>query len=254
MPRNSVFTTAYRRKPVAVPQTAMVLAAGLGKRMLPITEKTPKPLVKVHGKALIDHALDTLVDAGVSRAIVNLHHLPDQLEAHLASRRQPAITLSDERDELLESGGGVAKAMPLIGNEPFFVVNSDTFWVEGYRPNLLHLAEQWDSRKMDILLLLAATPSAVGYAGSGDFTMDPQGRLTRKRERLVAPFVYAGAAIFSPAVFVDLPTGAFSLNLLFDRAIESERLYGARLDGLWLHVGTPEAIAEAEEAIAQSAA
>ncbi len=254
MASNSVFTTGYRRKDTAVPQTAMVLAAGLGKRMLPITEKTPKPLVRVNGKALIDHALDALAAAGVARAVVNIHHHPDQMEKHLSSRQAPGISLSDERQQLLDSGGGVVKALPLIGNEPFFVVNSDTFWIEGYRPNLLHLAEQWDGSKMDILLLLASTPSAVGYGGAGDFTMDPQGRLVRRKERQIAPFAYAGAAIFSPSVFRDLPQGAFSLNVLFDRAIEAERLFGARLDGLWLHVGTPDAIVEAEEAIAQSTA
>jgi MurNAc alpha-1-phosphate uridylyltransferase len=231
-----------------------VLAAGLGKRMRPITEKLPKPLVRVHGKALIDHALDALAAAGVARAIVNVHHLAQQLEEHLAARAAPQVIISDERDALLESGGGVAKALPLIGPEPFYILNSDTFWVEGYRPNLLHLAEQWDSARMDMLLLLASTPAAIGYGGAGDFTMDTQGRLVRRKERQVAPFAYAGAAICNPAIFNNLPEGAFSLNLLFDRALEAGRLFGIRLDGLWLHVGTPDSIAEAEEAIARSTA
>jgi MurNAc alpha-1-phosphate uridylyltransferase len=237
-----------------VPQTAMVLAAGLGKRMRPITERMPKPLVRVHGKTLIDHALDALAAAGVARAVVNVHHLADQLEGHLASRAMPRIIISDERTALLESGGGVAKALPQIGSEPFYILNSDTFWVEGYRPNLVHLAEAWDRDRMDMLLLLASTTAAVGYAGAGDFTMDTEGRLSRRKERQVAPFAYAGAAIASPAIFTDLPEGPFSLNLLFDRAIEAGRLFGIRLDGLWLHVGTPDSIAEAEEAIARSSA
>jgi N-acetyl-alpha-D-muramate 1-phosphate uridylyltransferase len=251
---SSLQTSRFTRPAKPVPQTAMVLAAGLGKRMRPITEKLPKPLVRVHGKALIDHALDAVAAAGVARAIVNVHHLAQQLEEHLAARPAPQILISDEREALLESGGGVAKALPLIGNDPFYILNSDTFWVEGYRPNLLHLAEQWDGERMDMLLLLASTPAAVGYGGAGDFNMDAQGRLVRRRERQVAPFAYAGAAICNPAIFTDLPPGAFSLNLLFDRALEAERLFGIRLDGLWLHVGTPDSIAEAEEAIARSTA
>lgn len=237
-----------------VPRAAMVLAAGLGKRMLPITKTIPKPLVRVHGKALLDHALDALHAAGVETAVVNVHHLASQIEAHLARRKSPSIVISDEREHLLESGGGVAKALSHLGKEPFFIVNSDTFWVEGYRPNLLHLAEQWDTGRMDMLLLLAATPKAVGYSGAGDFTMDSEGRLSRRGERQVAPFVYAGAAICKPGIFVDIPDGAFSLNLLFDRLLERGRLFGIRLDGLWLHVGTPDSIAEAEEAIERSTA
>lgn len=247
-------TIRFKAPAAPVPQSAMVLAAGLGKRMRPITERMPKPLVRVHGKTLIDHALDALAAAGVPRAVVNVHHLAEQIESHLANRSQPEIVISDERDALLESGGGVAKALPLIGAEPFYILNSDTFWVEGYRPNLMHLAEQWDPARMDMLLLLAATPAAVGYGGAGDFTMDAEGRLARRRERQVAPFAYAGAAITKPGIFTDLPQGPFSLNLLFDRAIEAGRLFGIRLDGLWLHVGTPDSIAEAEEAIARSTA
>ncbi|MCU0789833.1 MAG: nucleotidyltransferase family protein [Nitratireductor sp.] len=247
-------TVRFKAAAAPVPQTAMVLAAGLGKRMRPITDRIPKPMVRVHGKTLIDHALDALAAAGVARAVVNVHHLAEQIEGHVAERAAPKIVISDERDALLESGGGVAKALPLIGGEPFYILNSDTFWVEGYRPNLLHLAEQWDPERMDMLLLLASTPAAVGYGGAGDFTMDAEGRLTRRKERQVAPFAYAGAAIARPAIFTDLPAGPFSLNLLFDRAIAAGRLFGIRLDGLWLHVGTPDSIAEAEEAIARSTA
>ena len=251
---NRLHTIRFTQPAAPPPQTAMVLAAGLGKRMLPITEKMPKPLVRVHGKTLIDHSLDALAAAGVKQAVVNVHHHADQLESHLAGRSEPRIVISDERGALLESGGGVAKALPLIGTEPFYILNADTFWVEGYRPNLLHLAEQWDGERMDMLLLLASTPMAVGYGGAGDFTMDSDGRLARRKERQVAPFAYAGAAIANPAIFTGLPDGPFSLNLLFDRAIEEGRLFGIRLDGLWLHVGTPDSIAEAEEAIARSTA
>lgn len=247
-------TVRFERAANAVPQNAMVLAAGLGKRMLPITESLPKPLIRVHGKALIDHSLDALQAAGVSKAVVNVHHLADQMEAHLASRKAPRIIVSDERNALLESGGGVAKALPMFGVEPFYVLNSDTFWIEGYFPNLRQLARHWDNDKMDILLLLAATTKAVGYGGSGDFTMDTHGQLTRRREKQIAPFAYAGAGIFNPAIFTQLPAGAFSLNVLFDRAIENGRLFGTRLDGLWLHVGTPGSIAAAEAAIAHSTA
>lgn len=247
---------AYRRdeSAPAAPDRAMVLAAGLGKRMLPITATLPKPLVKVHGRTLLDHGLDALERAGVRRAVVNIHHHPEQMREHLVGRANPAIEISDESGALLDSGGGIAKALPLLGGSPFFLLNADTFWVEGYRPNLLRMAEHWRAGEMDFLLLLAAMPNSVGYAGSGDFTMDADGRLERRQERRVAPFAYAGAAIVDPSAFDGSPAGAFSLNLLFDRALERGRLFGIRLDGLWLHVGTPGAIAEAEEAIARSAA
>jgi len=232
----------------------MVLAAGLGKRMRPITDTLPKPLVRVCGKALVDHALDALAGVGVARAVVNVHYLADQMEAHLASRTRPAIVVSDERSVLLDSGGGVVRALPLLGPDPFFLLNADTFWIEGYRANLAALAAQWDGAAMDGLLLVAGMANCVGYDGVGDFTMDAVGRLTRRAERRVAPFVYAGAAILSPAAFADAPQGPFSLNRVFDRMLEQGRLFGLRLEGLWLHVGTPEAIREAEEAVARSAA
>ena len=241
-----------------MPRSAMILAAGLGTRMRPITDRIPKPLVKVHGKALIDHALDALDRGGVGKAVVNVHHLADQMEAHLDARstsgQGPAIVISDERAGLLDSGGGVARALPLLGDAPFLLLNADTFWIEGHRPNLRSLGEAWDGRHMDILLLLSDMARAVGYPGRGDFTMDPEGRIQRRKEKSVAPFAYAGAAIIDPAVFGEVPQGAFSLNLLFDRAIERGRLFGIRMEGLWLHVGTPEAIGEAEAAIARSAA
>jgi MurNAc alpha-1-phosphate uridylyltransferase len=233
---------------------AMVLAAGLGTRMRPLTDTLPKPLVKVAGKALIDHVLDRLGDAGVAQAVVNVHHKADQIEAHLKDRTRPHIVISDERVELLDTGGGVVKALPHLGHAPFFHMNSDTLWIEAVTPNLKRLAAQFDAARMDILLSLASTTSSIGYEGRGDFTMTPDGRLSRRPEREVAPFVYAGAAVLHPAIFVNAPQGAFSLNQLFDRAAGAGRLYGSRLEGTWMHVGTPEAIKTAEGAILESAA
>lgn len=233
----------------------MVLAAGLGKRMRPITATVPKPLVEVAGRALVDHALDRLEMAGVETAVVNIHYLPQLMRAHLGRRRRPPeVVISDETEQLLETGGGIRKALPLLGDEPFFLLNSDSFWIEGARPNLRWLAGAWDATRMDVLLLLAPTVHAIGYDGPGDFRMDTDGRLSRRPERDVAPFVYSGAAIVHPRLFDGAPDGAFSLNRLFDKAIEAERLFGVRMDGMWLHVGTPEAIAEAEMSIADSAA
>lgn len=239
-------------KPPQIPQSAMVLAAGLGTRMRPLTDTTPKPLVKVAGKALLDHVLDRLNDAGVQRAVVNMHYLGDQIATHLKARAKPAITLSDERGLLLGTGGGVVKALPALGDAPFFHINSDTIWIDGVRPNLVRLAEAFDPVRMDALLLLASTTGSIGYSGRGDFTMAADGRLRRCGEREVAPFVYAGAAILSPALFKDAPQGEFSLTTLFERAAEQGRLYGLRLEGLWMHVGTPDAIGEAEAAIKAS--
>jgi len=233
---------------------AMVLAAGLGKRMRPLTDTLPKPLVPVAGKALIDHVLDKLADAGVTQAVVNVHYHAGQIEAHLKSRTRPRIVISDERAEILDTGGGVVKALPQLGIAPFFHMNSDTLWIEGVRPNLPRLAAQFDAARMDILLLLASTTTSIGYEGRGDFIMTPDGRLARRPEREVAPFVYAGAAILNPAIFTDAPQGAFSLNRMFDRAAEAGRLHGLRLDGTWMHVGTPEAIKAAEAAILESVA
>jgi N-acetyl-alpha-D-muramate 1-phosphate uridylyltransferase len=238
----------------AVPRTAMVLAAGNGVRMRPLTERMPKPLIAVGGKPLLDNVLDRLAATGVETAVVNVHYLADQIERHLAARRAPRIVISDERAELLDTGGGVVKALPSLGMAPFYHLNSDTIWIDGVKSNLVRLAESFDTARMDALLLLAATSNSVGYSGRGDFGMAPDGRLLRRPEREVAPFVYAGVAILSPALFADVPSGAFSLNLLFDRAIEAGRLHGLRLEGVWMHVGTPDAIAAAEAAILASAA
>jgi MurNAc alpha-1-phosphate uridylyltransferase len=232
----------------------MVLAAGLGTRMRPLTDKVPKPLVPVGGKPLINHVLDRLAAAGVETAVVNVHHFADQLEQHLKPRRAPKIVISNERDTVLGTGGGVVKALPRLGATPFFLVNSDTLWIDGVKPNLERLAAAFRPDQMDALLLLAATATSVGYGGRGDFTMAPDGKLRRRRERDVVPFVYAGIAILSPALFRDAPSGAFALTQLFDRAIEQERLFGLRLEGVWMHVGTPDAVAQAERAILASAA
>jgi N-acetyl-alpha-D-muramate 1-phosphate uridylyltransferase len=237
----------------AVPDRAMVLAAGLGTRMRPFNGQLPKPLVRVGGKALIDHVLDRLADTGVECAVVNVHHLADQIEQHLQARQRPRIVISDERAELRGTGGGVVKALAALGDAPFFHVNSDTIWIDGVRPNLARLAAAFDPAQMDALLLLAPTATSIGYAGRGDYAMAPDGRLIRRGERDVVPFVYAGAAILAPALFRDAPAGAFPLTAMFDRAGEAERLFGLRLEGVWMHVGTPEAVAAAEAAIAESA-
>jgi MurNAc alpha-1-phosphate uridylyltransferase len=232
----------------------MVLAAGLGTRMRAFNGRIPKPLVKVGGKALIDYVLDRLAEQGVECAVVNVHHLADQIERHLAQRQHPQIVISDERNELLGTGGGVVKALPKLGAEPFFHVNSDTIWIDGVKPNLGRLAAAFNPARMDALLLLAPAASSIGYSGRGDFSMASDGRLVRRGEREVVPFVYAGAAILTPSFFAGAPAGAFSMSPLFDRAAEAERLCGLRLDGVWMHVGTPDAVKAAEEAILASAA
>jgi MurNAc alpha-1-phosphate uridylyltransferase len=236
-----------------VPDRAMVLAAGLGTRMRAFNGQLPKPLVRVGGKALIDHVLDRLADTGVECAVVNVHHLADQIEQHLQARQRPRIVISDERAELRGTGGGVVKALAALGDAPFFHVNSDTIWIDGVQPNLARLAAAFDVAQMDALLLLAPTATSIGYTGRGDYAMAPDGRLIRRGERDVVPFVYAGAAILAPALFRDAPAGAFPLTAMFDRAGEAERLFGLRLEGVWMHVGTPEAVAAAEAAIVESA-
>jgi len=232
--------------------TAMVLAAGLGTRMRPLTEDKPKPLVAVNGKALIDHVLDRLADAEIRRAIVNVHYHADLLEQHLARRKKPEIIMSDERGLLLDTGGAVTKALPLLGSAPFVIHNSDSIWIEGIGNSISRLVHAWDDERMDSLMLLALGPNSLGYSGSGDFTMAPDGKLTRKQERVPAPFAFTGVSIAHPRLFEGAPRGeAFSLNMLWDRAIERERLYGLRLDGTWMHVGTPEAIGLAETALTE---
>jgi len=231
----------------------MVLAAGLGTRMRPLTDTVPKPLIKVAGRPLIDHVLDRLAETGVERAVVNIHHFGEQLQQHLTQRKHPQIVISDERGLLLGTGGGVKKALPELGNAPFFHINSDTIWIDGVKPNLTRLADAFDPATMDAFLLLAPTASSIGYSGRGDFTMSPEGILFRRGEQEVAPFVYAGAAILSPALFKGAPSGELSLTTLFERAAQAGRLHGLRMEGLWMHVGTPEAIAQAEAAVRASA-
>lgn len=236
---------------VARPTAAMVLSAGFGRRMRPLTETRPKPLVPVGGKPLIDHALDRLAAAGVETAVVNVHYLADQIETHCARRAAPpAIVIRDERERLLDTGGGVKAALAHLGTGPFLVHNTDSIWLEGPVGNIDRLIEAYDPARMDVALLLASTATSIGFDGPGDFAMDPLGRLARRGERRIAPFAYAGVAILSPDLFADTPDGPFSLNLLFDRAEAAGRLHGVRLDGTWLHVGDPRAHAEAEERLA----
>jgi MurNAc alpha-1-phosphate uridylyltransferase len=236
------------------PTRAMVLAAGLGLRMRPLTNNLPKPLVPVAGRPLLDHVLDKLAEAGVGEAVVNVHYLPDQIIDHVATRNHPRIIISDERDEVLDTGGAVVKALPLLGDAPFFHLNADTMWIDGVRPNLTRMAEAFDPARMDILLLMAPTASSIGYGGSGDYAMLADGALRKRKENQVVPFVYAGVAIMSPARFAGAPQGKFSLTKMFDRANEQERLFGLRLDGVWMHVGTPDAVQAAEKAFLVSAA
>lgn len=236
------------------PTKAMVLAAGFGTRMRPLTDRMPKPLVPVAGRPLLDHVLDKLAEAGVADAVVNVHYLPDQIIDHTSTRAKPRITISDERDAVLGTGGGVVKALPHLGDAPFYHLNADTLWIDGAQPNLVRLADAFDPARMDILLLMAPTADSIGYSGSGDYAMLPDGALRRRKEREVVPFVYAGVAILSPAIFAGSPSGEFALTKLFDRTGEQGRLFGLRLDGLWMHVGTPDAVQAAEQAFLASAA
>lgn len=224
----------------------MVMAAGMGTRMRPLTEARPKPLIEVGGKALIDHVLDRLAGAGVTRAAVNVHHMAEAIRKHLSKRKKPEIVISDESDAILDTGGGIAKALPHFEGHPFFTHNSDSLWVEGMGNALERMKQRWQPGEMDALMLLAPTVHAVGYDGRGDFYMNPDGRLARVTEQRVAPFVWTGVQIVHPRLFDNAPKGKFSINLLWDRAIEAGRLYGIRLDGVWIHVGTPDAVAEAE--------
>lgn len=229
-------------------RTAMVLAAGVGERMRPLTLRMPKPLVPLAGRPLIDHVLDRLAGAGVETAVVNVHYLPDLLEKSLARRdgTKPAILVSDERGVLLDTGGGAKRALPLLGAGPFFIHNADTVWSEGPSPALVRMLKLWNPKIMDCLLLLAPLNSSIGYGGKGDFSMAPDGRLKRRGERQIVPFAFAGVSLCDARLFEGAPDGKFSLNLLWDRALAEGRLYGMRLDGHWMHVGTPAALAEAE--------
>lgn len=232
-------------KPLAS-DTAMVLAAGLGKRMRPLTATQPKPLVRVAGKSLIDYSLDHLEDAGIARVVVNVHYLADALEGHLAARKAgPSVSLSDERECLLETGGGMVKALPLLP-DPFFCLNSDNIWLDGPRNVFAELTSAWDAERMDALLLLVPHARAVNYRGKGDFHLDPLGRVSRRRSGRVAPFIYSGIQLVSHRLVREAPEGAFSTNVLWNRAIEEGRLFGVSHTGLWFEVGEPAAIAPTE--------
>lgn len=229
---------------------AMVLAAGYGQRMRPLTLTRPKPLIEVAGKALIDYGFERLRAAGVETAVVNVHYLPEQIEAWAARQAAPRIIISDERGEILDTGGGIVHALPLLGEAPFFVINSDSFWVDEGEPALDRLRAAWDDERMDCLLLLSPIARTVGYDGAGDFVRDDDGRLARRAAVPDGtPLVYSGAYLVAPQLFAGAPQGKFSMNLLWDKAIAAGRLFGIEHRGRWLHVGTPEAIPLAEAAL-----
>lgn len=231
-----------------VSDTAMILAAGLGKRMRPLTAAQPKPLVRVAGKALIDYALDRLAEAGVAKAVVNVHYLADALEAHVLARQTPKVTVSDERALLLETGGGMARALPLLP-DPFFALNADNIWLDGPKSAFHDLSRRWDPASMDALLLVVPHARAANFTGPGDFHMDPLGRLSRRRAGRIAPFIYTGIQLVSHRLMQDAPQGAFSTNILWNRAMAEGRLYAISFTGLWFEVGTPQAIRPTEEAL-----
>ena len=231
-----------------VSDTAMVLAAGLGKRMRPLTATQPKPMVRVAGKPLIDHALDRLADAGVAKAVVNVHYLADALEAHVLARRAPQVTISNERALLLETGGGMIRALPHLP-DPFFALNADNIWLDGPNNAFAELSRRWNPDEMDALLLLVPHARAANFGGPGDFHMDALGKLSRRRDGRIAPFIYTGIQLVSHRLLRDAPEGPFSTNILWNRAIGEGRLFGASFTGLWFEVGTPQAIAPTEDAL-----
>ena len=233
--------------PCEVPDTAMIMAAGLGKRMRPLTATKPKPLIEVGGKPLLDHVLEKLRLAGVRKVVVNVHYLADALEAHLATREHGLeVVISDERGLLLETGGGLVKAAPLIDCDPFLALNSDNLWIDGPADTLRLLASQWDGERMDALLLLVPLASALNHKGMGDFRLDRVGRLKRRERSHVAPFVFTGIQMVSKRLLRDAPEGPFSTNVLWDRAIAEGRCFGAVHHGLWFDVGNPQAIKQTE--------
>jgi MurNAc alpha-1-phosphate uridylyltransferase len=230
------------------PKNAMVLAAGLGLRMRPLTLDRPKPLIEVAGRTMLDRALDRLVEVGVTDVVVNVHYLGRMIHDHLARRTTPRIAFSDE-DTLLDTGGGVARALPRLGAAPFYVVNADVVWLDGRRPALARLAQAWDDARMDACLMVHSAVRAIGYDGAGDFMVDPLGVVKRRREGHVAPFVFTGVQILHPRLFAGAPSGAFSLNRLYDQAEEAGRLYAVVNDGEFFHIGTPDSLIDAEKAM-----
>lgn len=236
-----------------MPQSAMIFAAGLGTRMRPLTNTLPKPLVEVAGRTILDRILDRVDAAGVAKAVVNTHHLAEKVESHLKKRTSPAIVISRET-ELLETGGGVVKALPMLGPDPFFVMNGDVLWTDGASDTLRRLARNWSDGEMDALLLLHPVVGARDYRGAGDFFLDQLGHIRRRNPREVAPFVFTGVQILHPRLFEGSPSGRFSLNLLYNRAIEATRLYGIVHDGDWFHIGTPESLARVAAELGRSGA
>ena len=233
-------------------ESAMVMAAGLGKRMRPLTATRPKPLVRVAGKALIDHSLDRIEAAGIDHVVVNVHYLADALEAHLAAQKRPfTIAVSDEREQLLETGGGMVKALPQLSGDPILIVNSDNIWTDGPQDSIRHLARHWDGERMDALLLLIRQASASGHGGRGDFHMDPAGKLSRRKPGHIAPFVYTGIQLISRRFLDNAPEGPFSTRVFWERAIAAGRLYGLSHMGQWFDVGTPASIAPTEAALSE---
>lgn len=232
--------------------TAIVLSAGLGTRMAPANSSVPKPLVRLDGKALIDHVLDRHADAGITRAVVNVHHKADQIEAHLKGRRRPEIEISDERGKLLDTGGGVKKALPRLGKGVFLIHNADSVWLEGVGSNLVRLMQGWDDERMDCLMLLALASHSLGYHGRGDFAFESDGRIRRRRvEQEMVPFAFTGVSLAHPRLFKASPEGAFSLNAVWNTAIAAGRAYGLRMEGTWMHVGSPDALAQAQQLLAR---
>lgn len=229
----------------------MIMAAGLGTRMRPLSDTMPKPLIPVAGKALIDHALDRLAAAGVNRVVVNIHYRAQMVKDHLAGRRDLEIVYSDESDALLDTGGGAVKALPFFEDEPFFILNSDSIWIEKGEAALTRMQRVFDPAAMDALLLLAERGPAIGYDGKGDFCRDDDGRLTRVPKDSASPYAYPGVQIVQPRLFDAMPQGAFSTNLAWNAAIAKGRLWGTVLDGVWLHVGTPLARDQAEARLAR---
>ena len=233
----------------ALSDTAMVLAAGKGTRMRDLASERPKPLIKVKDTPLIDGVLDRVSAAGIRKVVVNVHHFAGMLRDHLVSRQEPEIAISDESDQLLDTGGGVARALEHFDGRPFFVLNADVLWLDGRANTLSRLAQRWSDEEMDALLLMCFTVNAIGYEGLGDFMMADDGRLSRREEQCVAPFAYSGIQVLHPRLFDAVPGGVFSLNRLWDKAESEGRLFGLIHEGAWMHVGTPEGVSAAEDVL-----
>ena len=227
----------------------MVLAAGKGTRMRDLASERPKPLIKVKDTPLIDGVLDRVSAAGIKKVVVNVHHFAGMLRDHLVSRQEPEVAISDESDQLLDTGGGVARALEHFDGRPFFVLNADVLWLDGRANTLSRLAQRWSDEEMDALLLMCFTVNAIGYEGLGDFMMADDGRLSRREEQCVAPFAFSGIQVLHPRLFDAVHDGVFSLNRLWDKAESKGRLFGLIHEGAWMHVGTPEGVSAAEDVL-----